>query len=50
MEKENLCILMEINIKEIGLIIKQKELENILDQKADTTKEVGKLMSLRDLV
>lgn len=41
---------MEINIKEIGLIIKQKELESILDQKGDTTKEVGKLMSLRDLV
>lgn len=49
MEEENLCILMEITMKEIGLIIRLKGLVDIPEKQEDIFREAGKKISLKDM-
>lgn len=49
MERANLPILMEIDMRDNGLIIRQKVLENIQELLVGIMKEAGKQMSLKDM-
>lgn len=49
MERANLPILMEIDMRDNGLIIRQRVLENIQELLVGIMKEAGKQMSLKDM-